>query len=198
MRVQTFNNSLNFGKIPVLKCKVEEKNGKLESATLYKMEPNNPEDAKEIKFSKNARCIYYDFMRDAGKHLSDRSYYLLQNDKSKEVIACAETARHFRPDNAEYSGNTVFIEEIAENPKYKKGGQPLLAHIALNSIDLKDSTISTSNYASAIDSLSESEFVQTKTGDWVLPQDSIITFVKQAMFDTNMKYVNETILDTVC
>ena len=46
-------------------------------------------------------------------------FFLLQNDKSKEVIACAETARHFRPDNAEYSGNTVFIEEIAENPKYK-------------------------------------------------------------------------------
>ena len=198
MRVQTFNNNLHFGKIPVLKCKVEENNGKLENATLYKMEPNNPEDAKEIKFSKNARCIYYDFMRDAGKHISDRSYYLLKNDKSKEVIACAQTAKHCRPNNAEFSGNTVFIEEMAENPKYVKGGQPILAHIALSALDSQDNTISTSSYANAIDSLNESEFVQTKTGDWVLPQDSFKTFVKQAMFDTNMKYVNETILDTIC
>ena len=198
MRVQTFNNNLNFGKIPILKCKVENNNGALESATLYKMEPNNPEDVKEIKFSKNARCIYYDFMRDAGKHISDRSYYLLKNDKSKEVIACAQTAKHFRPSNAEYSGNTIFIEEMAENPKYVKGGEPLLAHIALCSLDEQNTTISTSNYASAIDSLSESEFIQTKTGDWVLPQESYRTFVKQAMFDKSISYLNENILDTVC
>lgn len=197
MRVQTFNNNLNFGKIPVLKCKVEDNNGRKESATLYKMEPNKPEDTKEIKFSKNARCIYYDFMRDAGKHISDRNYYLLKNDKSKEVIACAQTAKHFRPSNAEYSGNTIFIEEMAENPKYVKGGQPLLAHIALSSLDAQATTVSTSNYTSAIDSLSESEFIQTKTGDWVLPQESFRTFVKQAMFDTNIQYINETMLDTV-
>ena len=137
-------------------------------------------------------------MRDAGKHISDRNYYLLKNDKSKEVIACAETAKHFRPSNAEYSGNTIFIEEIAENPKYVKGGQSLLAHIALSSLDSPDTTISTSNYANAIDSLNESEFVQTKTGDWVLPKEAFKPFVKQAMFDTKMQYIDETILDTVC
>ena len=196
MRIQSVTNSTSFGKIPVLQCRVEEaSSGNINKATLYKMEPNKPEDAREIKYSKNARCIYYDFMVDAGKHISDRDYYLLQNNKTKEVIACAQASRHFRPDNAEFNGMTTFIEEMSENPKYVKGGLPIFAHIALNSLESNDASVSTSTYTSAIDSLAGSSFIQIDTGDWILPKDDYRSFIKQVMYDSSLDYVEN--LDTV-
>lgn len=196
MRIQAINNTTSFGKIPVLQCKVEEAStGNISKATLYQMEPSKPEDAREIKYSKNARCIYYDFMVDAGKHISDRNYYLLKNDKTKEVIACAQTAKHYRPANSQFGGITTFVEEIAENPKYVKGAQPIFAHIALNSLDSNDLSVSTSTYANAVDSLVDSRFVQIETGDWILPKDEYRDFIKQVMYDNDLTYL-ET-LDTV-
>ena len=161
------------------------------------MEPSKPEDAREIKYSKNARCIYYDFMIDAGKHISDKDYYVLSNDRTKEVISCAQTSRHFRPENSEFSGLTTFIEEISENPKYEKGSLPLLAHIALNTYDTSDETVTASGYATAIDSLTDSCFMQTKTGDWVLPKDAYKPLVKQVMCNSSLEYIDETNLNAV-
>lgn len=191
MRIQSINNNTNFGKIPVLKCKVKKADEeKACSATLYKMEPNNPSDAREIKYSKNARSIYYDFMIDGGKHESNRDYYLLKrNDNTEEVIACAETSRHYRPDNAEFSGHTTFIEEMSENPKYEKGGLPLLAHIIINANDNNDKCVSTSTYTNADDSLKEAKFTQIITGDWILPKEEYWNSITGAMQNSGINYI---------
>ena len=89
--------AISFGKSAVMTCTVKSADKKTKvDATLYQMNPLEREDYKDVMYSKHTLCIKPDFQRDTGHRQGMYDYYLLQNNKTKEVIACAQTSRHYR------------------------------------------------------------------------------------------------------
>ena len=60
MKIKKINTQINFGKIAVATCNVKEKTTKKETpATIYRMDPLNENDVREIRYSKNTHCLKY-------------------------------------------------------------------------------------------------------------------------------------------
>lgn len=191
MKISAINNRVNFGKIQVMKCSVNQKgSNSKKSATLYEMEPDNPKDVQEVRYSKNARCIYYDFMIDAGKKDRGRRYYMLKDDKTQEVIACAQTSRHIRPENSTYSGQNTLIEEMSENPKYVDGAKPLIAYIAHRADSEFDNFVSTAFDTDIIPYLKDFNFIQIPTGDWIIPKGQYGILEKHVKNNAEASFMN--------
>lgn len=174
--------SISFGKTPVMTCTVKSKDVKeKQSATLYKMDTQNNDDCKEIMYSKNTRCLLDGLAKDMGNYYPTYEYYLLKNDKTEEVISCAQTSRHFRTGNSKYQGCSTLINEMSENKKYVNGAEPLFAYLAKNASERYDECISTAFDQDEIQSsLKRSKFTQLKTGDWVIPKKRYQTLIEQA------------------
>lgn len=174
--------SISFGKTPVMTCTVKGKGSRVkQNATLYKMDTKNDSDCKEILYSKNAKCMLAGLEKDMSSQYPVYNYYLLKNDKTQEVISCAQTSRHYRTGNAKYQGLSTQIEEMAENNKYANGAEPLFAYLAKNSGEFSDECILTAFDQDEItSSLKRSKFSQLKTGEWVLPKKRYQALIEQA------------------
>lgn len=174
--------SISFGKTPVMTCTVKNKEEKgKQSATLYKMDTQNYNDYKEIMYSKNARCLHRGFEEDRDSFYPIHEYYLLKNDKTDEVISCAQTSRHYRTGEAKYSGFSTLINEMGENKKYANGAEPIVSYLVKNAGERQDESVSTAFDQDEIQtSLKRSKFTQLKTGEWVLPQKRYQALIEQA------------------
>lgn len=181
MKITKINSQQSFGKTALLYCQIKQESNKEKvSATLYKMDPNNKKDIDDVKYSKQTRCIYSDFLNEAGQRYPHREFYLLQNDKTGEVISCAQTSHHYRPANAKNEGFSTLIEEMNENRKYINGAEPMLAYIAKHAEERYDSTVYTAFRLEEVPSLKRAKFTETKLGEFYLPQKRYNVLIDQA------------------
>ena len=136
----TFNPA--FGKQAVMTCVVKDKaTGTPHNATLYKLDPKNEQDQRDVYFSKQAFCMSKDFEDGKTNPISCREFYMLQNDKTKEVISCAQTLHRCRRPKFTHPGLYTMIEEANSNYKYKNGEEPLYAYIAKRAGERYDSKL---------------------------------------------------------
>ncbi len=185
--------SISFGKTPVMKCIVKEVSGKNKHcATLYQMDTKNPEDFKEIKYSKSSRCLIPAFQNDISKHNPAYNYYLLKNDTTGEVISCAQTSKRFKMGSGKYSGMSTLIDEMVENTGYLNGGVPLLAYLAHKSEMQSENFVSSALRLEDTPSLKIAKFTKLRNGDWFIPKNRY-----QLLIDIAEKRVNALFLDTV-
>ncbi len=182
--------SISFGKTPVMTCSVKtaDKKNKID-ATLYKMNPQDREDQRDVRFSKHTNSIKSDFERESGNYYPSYDYFLLTNNKTKEVIACAQTSRHYRTGNARYNGCSTLINEMYENKNYVNGAEPVLAYIAHRAEERFDTCVTTAFDRDEIPGLKHCKFTQLKTGDWCIPEKRYPLLIDQAEVRENISFI---------
>ena len=199
MNISKLNNCNSFGKKALLtrEIKQEPKKNKIQ-ATLYKMDPHNISDIDDVMYSKQTRCILPDFITSIEKLYPNKDFYLLQNDKTKEVISCAQTSHHYRPIQIsngfesitfENPGSNTLIEEMNVNQNYVNAAEPLLAYIVKSAGERFDSTVYTSFNQDFVPALKRAKFSQTKLGEFYIPEKRYATLINQAEEHSQIEYL---------
>ena len=182
--------AISFGKTAVMTCTVKSADKKTSvDATLYQMDPTKREDYRDVMYSKHTTCIKPDFSKDTGHRQGMYEYYLLQNDKTKEVIACAQTSRHYRTGKSAYNGVSTLINEMNQNRNYINGAEPVLAYLAYNAGERFDKCVTTAFGRDEIPCLKNSKFTQLKTGDWCIPEKRYHILIDQAEKRENVNFL---------
>lgn len=186
MRVQ----NISFGKTPILTCQFKQKDtNKKVDATLYKMDPHNPSDIKDVEYSKKARCMIFDMKKDQGRFYPAREYYIIQENKTGEVISCAQTSHHYRLNNAYCPGTSTTIEELADNEKYVNSTEPMLAFLAQNAFERYDKSVVVGTYTDDESQFKRARFSKSKNGDWILPEKRFTNLVDTAVKRNNIEFI---------
>lgn len=181
MNISAINNTQSFGKTALMHCKVRTLEDKERiGATLYKMDPKNNNDVKDVKFSKTAYALIKDMSRDSRKVHPTREYYILTNDKTGEVISCAQTSNHFRADEGKVSGSYMLLEEVNSNDKYINPIAPMIAFLADKAFNHFDSGIVIGTSELDDKTLKRAKFSRAQNGDWFIPQKRFIDFTDKA------------------
>ena len=189
MKISHINTYQSFGKQALMTCKIKEKNSQEpKNSTLYKLNPMDEADRKDVFFSKQTYCIAKDFERQWKKPYFEKEFYVLQNDKTGEVISCAETMKRCRPPRFTHHGIYTMIEEANENYKYENGAEPLFAYIAKNAKKNFDLNIFTTFNKETIPNLKSYKFSETRKGEYCIPQRRFSTLIKQAEKKYEMEY----------
>ena len=182
MNISRTNNLQSFGKTALMQCKVRTLQDKERiSATLYKMNPKDSNDVKEVKYSKTAYVLMPDMAKDAKKEYPSREYYLLTNDKTGEVISCSQTSNHFREGEEKVSGSYLMIEEFNANDKYINPIMPMIAFLADKAYKHFDSNIVMGTSDIDDKTLKREKFSRAKNGDWYIPQKRFIDVTDKAV-----------------
>lgn len=199
MNISKLNNCNSFGKKALLTCEIkQELNKNKVQATLYKMDPHNLSDIDDVMYSKQTRCILPDFITSIEKLYPNKDFYLLQNDKTKEVISCAQTSHHYRPiqisngfesTTFENPGSNTLIEEMNVNQNYVNAAEPLLAYIVKSAGERFDSTVYTSFNQDFVPALKRAKFSQTKLGEFYIPEKRYATLINQAEEHSQIEYL---------
>ena len=190
MKISRAGNSASFGKTAVLSCMLKQQPGKDKvSATLYKMDPHKLSDIDDVRYSKNTRCIRNDFFKAVEERHPNREFYLLQNDKTKEVICCAQTSHHFRSLDAQNPGLSTLIDEIGVNYNYVNGAEPMLAYIVKRAGERFDSTVYTAFTQDELPSLKRAKFSKTNLGEFYIPEKRYNTLIDQAERRSQIEYL---------
>lgn len=187
MQINTIKSIQSFGKTPVMKCTVKSsETGNKENATLYQMDTNNRKDYYEVRSSKNTGDILSDFERDSLNRSNLRQYYLLKNDKTQEVIGCAETTK--RMSGGISDGKYIQIEEISENKKYKNGIEPIFTYLVHFAKEIGQDAVVSIAGENIIPNMRKAKQVQVKTGEIITPQSSFDEILNHAERRYNIEY----------
>ena len=186
------NTSPAFGKYSVMSCQVKDvKSKENNSATLYKLNTDDGNDANDVRYSKTAQAIRDDFF-DAYYHGNNyKNFYLLQNDKTGEVISCAQTSWHYRNGDIQNPGFSTVIEQLSENDKYVNSGEPMLAYI-INDASIKgfESVYSVSTPSNQSQAVARAKFSKTENeGITFMPQKSFLNFLDGAEKRSKIDYI---------
>ncbi|MBQ8887522.1 MAG: hypothetical protein IJY61_07480 [Candidatus Gastranaerophilales bacterium] len=192
MKITKINTQLKFGKTAVATCNVKEKSTqKVLPATIYKMNPLEESDVREIRYSKNTHCLRYgiDIERENAPYNKGREFYLLKVDKTGEVVSCAQTLHRFRTDNIPHPGLSTMLEEASENAKFENGAQPLVAYIAQRASDRYDkSVISVTGTEEPATIQKKLKFKETETeGVYALSKRRFINFINRAKQENQLE-----------
>ena len=190
MNISKTNYSQAFGKQALMTCTIEEKESKTEKpATLYKLNPNDKSDREDIFFSRHANCIARDFKKAQFKSCHPKDFYIILNDKTNEVISCAQTSHRYKPSGFPNAGQYTLIEEASENKKYKNGLEPLFAFITKQSTKQCDENIFTAFDETTIPRLENSKFLKADTGEYYIPKANFNPVLQQTEEKYNIEYL---------
>lgn len=199
MNISKLNNCYSFGKKALLTCEIKQGPTKNKvQATLYKMDPHNLSDIDDVRYSKQTMCIQSDFSKAIEQRIPNKDFYILRNDKTKEVISCAQTSHHYRTDQISRGFNTItfenpglstLIEEMNVNPNYVNGAEPLLAYIVKAAGERFDSTVYTAFDQDVVPSLKRAKFSQTKLGEFFIPEKRYSILMDQAEKHSQIEYL---------
>ncbi len=184
------NYTQSFGKQALMTCDIKELNtNDKKSATLYKLNPENPSDIKDVFYSKHTGCIARDFEKAYYASYPQKEFYMLQNNSTGEVVSCAQTSHHYRPSALSQSGQYTLIEEAKENNKYKNAIEPLLAYITKSASDKFDESVFTAFDENTIKGLSDSSFSKADTGEYFISRKNFVPFIKNTEKACNIEYI---------
>ena len=184
-----FSNYISFSKEPVSACVLINKDkGTKSDATLYKADVKSDSDKFDIKRSKTASCLYSDFMRERRRNEPCSDFFILQDDKTNEVICAAETSRHYRPLEGKKEGFATIIDEIRENNKYENAAEPMLEYIVREAYKRGDTNVFTAFQSEDLPSLKRERFTETNNGEWYMPRARFFDFIDIAEKRSHIDY----------
>ncbi len=190
MNIRRTNQVQNFGKKAVMTCEIgRQYSHDKKPSTLYAMSPRNINDEQEIKYSRHARNIYGDFIKDKLQNQSANEYYLLKDDETNEVIAAVMTSHHYRPDNVVSPGKTTLICELEDNIKYMNPAEPVMAYVINRANKRFDSSVSVGFYTEQPSMLEKLTFSKTENGDWIMPETRFVNFVDNAQKKYSINFI---------
>lgn len=152
------------------------------------MDPNNEEDRKDIFRSKNTINIKKDFHKAYTENNNSRDFYILQNDKTGEVISCAETTHRYRTEPGANYGLYTLIEEMDENSKYINAAEPTLAYIVKRAQDRFDLSVYTAFGEDKIPSLKREKFTENNLGEFYIPHKRFNSMIDKAEEHSQIEY----------
>lgn len=190
MNIPALNYNQTFGKQALLTCNVKENSSNTQkSATLYKLDPENISDQKDVLFSKQTGCIKRDFEKARYDSFPNKEFYMLQNNSTGEVISCAQTSHHFRPFESAESGQYTLIEDAHGNIKYSNAVEPLFAYITKSASQKSDSSVFTAFDEMTMPEANKSSFSIAETGEYFIPDKNFASFQSNSEKKYNIKYL---------
>ncbi len=190
MKILCVNYSYSFGRTPLMTCTVKqkEKNEKV-SATLYKMDPKNPKDIDDVRYSKKGRYMYGDMLQESKQKQSAREFFMLQNDKTQEVISCAQISHRYRP-SQKNQGFYSLIEEMNISNNYINGAEPIIAYLAYNAQNRLESSLYSAFHPEEIPiDMKRIKFSEGNKGEWYLPQRRFNTLIDRAQAHSQIEFM---------
>lgn len=180
----------NFGKQALMECNIKEKtNQNKHEAVLYKLNPEDSEDRKDVFYSRQTGCIAEDFNRELSNFYPQKEFYIIQNNDNGEVVSFVEISHHYRPNNLSHTGQYTLIEAAKENEKYVNGIEPLFAFIAKHAATRYDEAIFTAFDEETLPSLKSNKFSKTQTGDFYIPEKKFVPLIEQAEKRYQIEYL---------
>lgn len=189
MNISANGMNVAFGKTPVMTCKVKrQQDNKPVDATLYRLESGSLVDLRDIEMSKTAKVLsqHYSESTYRNKH---NDFYILQNDKTDEVICAAETSHHFRTTNDRFEGTSTVIDEFRANDKYANAAEPVIAHIVNKAGQQFDKSVVSALNQEEMPTLKHAKFSKTKNGDYLLPEKRFGNFADRAEKKFSIEYL---------
>jgi len=168
MKIQNISSAQSFGKTPVMVCSVRRAGNREKTrATLYQLDVSDTRDIADVRYSKTALCMLKDMMNDKYSSLP-KEYFIMTDDRTGEVISCAETSNHIRVSDDKLSGKYLLVNEFNQNGGYIRPDIPMFAFFAQKSFWGRNSNIvmGTSNFEEK--TLKRTGFSQAKNGEWFM------------------------------
>lgn len=189
MNISANGMNVAFGKTPVMSCKVKrQQDNKPVDATLYRLDSGSLADLHDIEMSKTAKVLTHHYAESTYRN-KHNDFYILQNDKTDEVICAAETSHHFRTKKDRFEGTSTVIEEFRANDKYANAAEPVLAHIVNQAGKQFDKSVVSALNTEEMPSLKHAKFSQTKNYDYLLPEKRFDNFTDRAEKKFSIEYL---------
>lgn len=198
MNIQKITYAQSFGKTPLMHCTVkrampqetpskktkkqEDKKQEKIAATLYQLDPRIEKDMQDASYSKTAYVLSGDMNRDAHRFYPISEYFILTNDKTGEVISCAQTSKRYRLDDKKIPGYYMLVEEFNTSRNYTSPAEPMFAFLTDKAFKHNDTSIVIGTYDIEGPELKKSRFTLKKNGEWYMPERRFNDF-----FDTAQK-----------
>ncbi len=180
MKIQNISSAQSFGKVPVMYCKVQKNNSENKTrATLYQLNIFDYKDIGFAKYSKTSLRFLQDMINDKRNDFP-KEYFIMTNDRTGEVISCAETSNHLRVSGDKNTVKYLLINEYNQNGNYIRPDIPMFAFFAkkANATGNSNIAIGTSNIDEK--TLKKSGFSQTKNSEWYMPQRRFFDIISLA------------------
>lgn len=191
MKINLFPQKTSFKSRAIAMCKVKkEGSNDKRNAIIYEMDPRNLEDVDKIRDSFETRAIKNSFLLDALYSNSDRKYYILEECKGKDIIACAMTSRHFSSKEGKIAGSYTLIDEIDVNSSYNDPITPTLACIVEDARSRKDRNVVTGVEDNFNPKLNKFRFHK---GSWILGQRSFSDILDRAENRNNITFLDSVL-----
>ena len=190
MKINNINSNLNFGKQALMTCFVRnmDTNEKCPT-TLYKMNQLNSDDYHAVMYSKNTTAIKRAFELDFIKRRETSDFYVLENDKTQEIMGCAEKQNHYKPDDDVDSGMRTVINELSGNFNYLNPQEPIFIYLVKNAQDSFRNAITMATGDDILYNLRGSKFTRNRGNDLVLRGRAFDSYLQQAEPRYNVEYI---------
>ncbi|MBQ8635119.1 hypothetical protein IJX73_01165 [bacterium] len=180
MQINNLSN-ISFGKYPILNCQVKDsKTKQKKDATLYKYDPHNVKDMKEIR------------QRQIPFGIDEMGYtkiYILEDDETKDIVSCAQTSRHYRSNNLHQAGFSTLIEDMESSKAYINPSEPLIAGLAKEAQDRSDSSIFLARPIQDVHSISNVRMAANKLGEHYLTERRFNSVIDKACEHSQIEFL---------
>lgn len=189
MLINKIQTSPAFGKTKVMQCNIKNSKTNLKnSATLYKLDCLNKDDLKDLMYSKNSSEILTSFLLDRKSGKSTSDYYILCNDKTGEIVSCAQTEHRFKT-TPENFGTYTLIRALGENKNYINPVEPLIAYIVKTACDRFDNSVYSVYGFDEMPVLKRIKFSESKLGEPFLPSKRFNSVINKAQEHSSINFV---------
>ncbi len=167
MKIYAVKNNLSFGKTKMTNCWIHDKSDDdIVKASIYKMNPSDKIDLRDVYYSSCAFPLYNDMIKQAKMPVKYRDFYIIKNDSNDEILSCAQVVHKFddsKPQKLTYS----CVEELNHNPKYIDALYPLLRYIEFQAKHRKENQVVVAvNLNDETNDIKKLDYKQKTNGDW--------------------------------
>lgn len=185
MRIQNISSAQSFGKTPVMYCKIKRADNREKTrATLYKLDIFDHRDITYAKYSNTSLRFLHDMINDK-RNSQPKDYFLMTDDKTGDVISCAETSNHLRVSNDKISGKYLLINEYNQSGNYIRPDVPMFAFFAQKAASGGNGNIAIGTPNIEESTLKKDGFLQAQNTEWYMPHtrySGIIALAKKFNF----------------
>ncbi|MBQ3641342.1 hypothetical protein II906_05400 [bacterium] len=190
MKINQINNTVNFGREALMTCQVKQvEENKKYPATLYKMDQLKADDYHDIQNSRNTNAIKLDFENEYYRRNPIHDFYILQNDKTREIIGCAEKNTHFKTWEDVDTGVITLLQTLSVNPKYLNAGEPIFTYIVKDAKDCFRKAVTLATGENIVPNMGQAKFTENKDKNLVLRSAAFEPVIEQGEKRYGIQYI---------
>ena len=181
--------SPNFGKEAILSCNIIKRaTQQRQEATLYKYDAKDYRDTVEIDSMEQIPLyVRRDFINE-NFYGGGSLIYVLQDNKTKDVISYAQTTRHIGFDKNKTQIAKTHIDEIEANYSYINASEPLVAGITSESSKTSDERVLFAIRKEDVPSLKSIKLSETDFGELYIPRKRYNSIMQKAQERSQIEY----------